>query len=187
MELPAACWKREKTSVPFPVWRQCCNPLWIQAPPSPWLTFKEQKPCTTQIAAPFSMSGEKNHIILTFATLLQAEKLPKMLLTSVVKGNLASWKSLWNAGTQLLSFYPSRSSSFSAASPCKLLCKVTGKQKAAEKGDWSSSGFRRTAAPASTTVQILHHLQNKIGKWIKNTEGKIHIYFYLKHLTYLGG
>lgn len=75
----------------------------------------------------------------------------------------------WNS---LFPFFPSRSSSSSAASPCKLLSKVTGKQKAAENGDWSSSGFRRTAAPASTKAQILHRTQNKTGKWIKNTEWK---------------
>lgn len=98
MELPVAChW--EKTSVPFPAWRQCRNHLWIQAPPSPWLTFKEQKPRTTQIAAPFSMSEKKSHCITFFYTLMQAEKVPKMLLISVVKGLLASCQWLCNAGT----------------------------------------------------------------------------------------
>lgn len=99
MELPVAC-QRGKTPTPFPAWRPRCNHQWMQAPPSPWLTFKERNPDMTQTAVPSSAPEKKPTYIVSsdfffpfiFLTLMQVEKVPDVLLTSLIKGLRARCK-----------------------------------------------------------------------------------------------
>lgn len=143
----------------------------------------------TNSSSLFNVWGKKkkSHDTTFFYTLMQAEKAPKMLLTSVVKGHLASCKWLWDAGTQF-PFFLSKSSSFSAASPCKLLCKVRGKQKAVENRDWSSSSFRRAAALASIRKpKFFITCRTKYGNGSRIQNGRPTLFLLkTKHLTYLG-
>lgn len=150
-----AC-QREKTSTPFPAWRQLCNHRWMRAPPCPWLTFKEQKPDTTQTAAPSSMSGkEKNKSHCTTHCLL-------WLFLHPPAGRRGSQHAADLTGKRACSllhlallrqsspfpFFSSKALALPLRANCR--ARLTGKSKAVGNGGWSSNGFRRAAAPAST-------------------------------------
>lgn len=150
MELPVAC-RWEKTSVPFPAWRQCCNHQWMHAPPSPWLTFKEQKPAMTQTGAPYSTYEKK--IITLYYTLS-----PGFLPAHV--GRWGSQHDPDHAGKRACSIlqlallhqsspFPFFSSRASALLPCAIChAREQAKKRQQEMEAGSFDGFRR--APAST-------------------------------------